>query len=41
MGITGLPQIQISNKPEKIKKQASELNCHKESTQDEEFVART
>ena len=39
--VTGLPQIQSSIQPVKIKKQASKLNCHEESTQDEEFVART
>ena len=35
------PQIQSSIQPEKIEKQARELNCHEASTQDEEFVART
>ena len=34
-------QIQSSIQPEKIEKQANELNCHEGSAQDEEFVART
>ena len=41
MSVTGLPRIQSSIQPEKIEKWTSELNCHKETTQGEEFVART
>ena len=40
MSIIGLPQIQSSIQPVKTKKRASELNCHEESTQDEEFVSK-
>ena len=39
MSVTDLPQIQSSIHLEKIKKWTSELNCHKEGTQDEELVA--
>jgi hypothetical protein len=39
--VTDLPQIQTSIQPGKIEKWTSELNCHEESTQEEEFVAIT
>ena len=41
ISVTDLPWIQSSIQPEKIKKWTSELNCHKESTQDKESVAIT
>ena len=39
--VTDLPPIQSSIQPEKIETWTSELNYHKESTQDEEMVAIT
>ena len=41
MSVTGLPRIRSSIQPEKIEKRSSESNCHEETTQDKEFVART
>ena len=38
--VTGLPQIPSYRQPEKFEKWTTELNCHKETTQDEDFLAK-
>ena len=39
--VTGLHPILSSDQLQKIEKRMSEMNCHKESTQDEDFLANT
>ena len=39
--VTGLPQIPSYNQPEKIEIWTGELNYHEETTQDEDFLAKT
>ena len=39
--VTSLPQIQSYSQTQKIEKRTSKLNCHRETTQDEDFLART
>ena len=39
--VTGLPQIQSYSQTQKIEKRTSKLNCHGETTEDADFLART